>query len=227
MAVQLQAEILQTGFFQLVIDHIQSRLLLGDKENLFAVVETFRDHIGNGLAFSGAGRPLEYEAFSAFCQLNGLNLAGIGIHHRMQLNQRIFHRRASLLPGRGKGGGGIPRSFPQQRPHIAVFQNLSGVLLQILIHVDFQKGKNPQLTFVENFPAHLLDRIRDLGIVDRQGVPVRVIRQGNAVLRLEKIVEGGIDHHIVVADFDADGINHGAQQNIDMHQKQGCAVKDF
>ncbi len=99
VAVYLKAELGKACLRQLAVDHVQGCQLLGNEEDLFAVIEAFGNNVGNRLALAGPGRALQDKAFARLCHLYGLNLAGIRINHVVQLNEGIGDRGCSTRSG--------------------------------------------------------------------------------------------------------------------------------
>ena len=57
------------------LNNIKGDFLLGNEENLFAMVKEVRDHVGDGLGFASAWRAIKDEGF-AFLSINdGFDLA--------------------------------------------------------------------------------------------------------------------------------------------------------
>ena len=74
MAVQFQAEVAEAYPVQAAFHHFEGGHLFTDEQDIFACGEQFGDDIGDGLRFTRARRPLNYQTFADFDILDNSDL---------------------------------------------------------------------------------------------------------------------------------------------------------
>ena len=165
-AVQFEAEIFEPDFVELIEDDVERRLFLGDEKDLFPVVETFGDHVGNRLTFARSRRSLQDETLAALRHNDGVHLTGVRVDDRMKFEERIRKGRRRRLLARFR------RREPDERANDVVLENPVGVRLEVLVHREFEEREDSQFTLADDFPSEFADDFGDLREVGFQRVVV-------------------------------------------------------
>ena len=88
--MKLQAEIPESGLYQLVVNDIQSCLLFRHKEHFFSVMKALCYNIRDRLTLAGPRRSLQHKTLSLFGHENSFHLAGVRVYDRVEGNNRIL-----------------------------------------------------------------------------------------------------------------------------------------
>ena len=82
--VEREAVVFKSDILKSSVDHAERCHLLGDKQYLPAARQRVGNDIGDRLALSCAGRPLQHETDSVPGQSDGVLLAGVRIHDQIR-----------------------------------------------------------------------------------------------------------------------------------------------
>ena len=89
VAVQLQTEFRQPGVLQFVKYDVERGKFFRHKQHFFAAVQTFRNDVGNCLAFARARWTLKHETAPVACIAYGFCLTCVGVYHVV----KFVHKR--------------------------------------------------------------------------------------------------------------------------------------
>ena len=115
------------------------------------------------------------------------------------------------------------RLFAQQKADVGVFDDGGGIILQILVHIELQKGENADLAFLGDRPAHFGGHVGGLGDILVEGLLAQR-GEGDVVFGVEFEIEGGVDDDIILGHADAVGLYGGFVFEEDRGQQQRGGV---
>ena len=134
--MKLQAEIPESGLYQLVVNDIQSCLLFRHKEHFFSVMKALCYNIRDCLTLACSRRSLQDKTLSMFGHENSFHLTGVRVYDRVQRNNRILCFFRDILRN------AVDR-LPEQSQNIVILKHLFFMIDQIMIHVDLEERKKP------------------------------------------------------------------------------------
>ena len=207
VAVQLQAERLQSHLGEALLHHAQRRHLLGHEEHALALVEGVGYHVGDGLTLARAGRAVQDEALALTAHHHGIHLTGIHIH-RYGIGLRLHLLVLAACVGRLRLVLPLQLLRHQGGYHRVVFQ-LVGPRVYVVPHHELAEREESQEGFLQHAPPLLLSDGQPHALHDALHIHAMVVEgqrvqrpQIDAKLLTEHLHQRGVEYDVFIAAAD-------------------------